>query len=136
MVDGRPDNDAPRLHPGQPGVSKRYFDPECPVAGHFHKTESSAVKIQAALFGRFAESGRQAGSLPIVLLLPEDRWIVRSPEGKPTICEPLVTYFRAERIDYVGAAEAFRRGDSGHHHAGMARRRRALSPGGERIVAS
>jgi hypothetical protein len=33
----------------------------------------------------------------------------RSREGKPTIHEPLVAYLRAQRIDCVDAAEAFRR---------------------------
>jgi hypothetical protein len=87
---------------------RKYLDPEHPIAGQLYNPDSTAFKIQAALFSRFAETVREGGALPIVLLLPEDRSIVRSREGKSTIYEPLLTYLDAQRIDYVDAAEAFR----------------------------
>ena len=90
---------------------RRHLDPDRPVDGQFYNVNSTAFKIQAALFRQFSESIRQSGAKPLVLMLPDEQSIQRARQGELPVYEPLLAYMRAHSIDYVDAAEAFREGN-------------------------
>jgi hypothetical protein len=117
---------------------RRHLHPDRPIDGQFYNVNSTAFKIQAALFRQFSESVRQSGALPLVLMLPDQRSIERVRQGELTIYEPLLAYMRAHSIDYVDAAEAFREAepDSPRGTKGWFAPQGHYSPGGNQLVAA
>jgi hypothetical protein len=87
---------------------RRHLDPDRPIDGQFYNVNSTAFRIQVALFREFSESVRQSGAKPLVLMLPDEQSIQRARQGGLPVYEPLLVYMRAHSIDYVDAGEAFR----------------------------
>ena len=116
---------------------RRHLDPDRPIDGQFYNVNSTAFKIQAALFRQFSESIRESGARPLVLMLPDEKSIQRARQGERPVYEPLLAYMRAHGIDYVDAAEAFREAnlDSPRGTRDWFAPGGHYSPGGNQLVA-
>jgi lysophospholipase L1-like esterase len=88
-------------------VYRRYVDPDRPVKGAFFNENSSAFKIQVALFRAFAATVRERRALPLILMLPDFKAVERRRRGEPPIYEPLMRALRNLDLPYVDAADAF-----------------------------
>jgi hypothetical protein len=92
-------------------VYRKYVDPDRPVKGRFFNEDSSAFKIQTALFRAFSAAVRQNGALPLIVVLPDLKAVARMRCGEPPIYKPVMDYLRHNDLPYLDAADAFRTGD-------------------------
>lgn len=101
--------------------SVRFFD----VAGdaYFHEqiyenglynTRSEAYKVLVAILEAFYRDALADGSLPVIVLFPERRDVVRFVnEGKPAAYQPLLEHLRRAGYRVIDGMDAFERYDSG-----------------------
>jgi hypothetical protein len=116
---------------------RRHVDPDRPIDGQFYNVNSTAFKIQTALFSRFSESVRQSGAVPLVVVLPDEKAVQRVRQGQPAIYEPLLAHMRAHDIDHVDAGAAFfeRQPDPARGTKGWFAPQGHYSPSGNQVVA-
>lgn len=88
-------------------VYRRYLDPDRPVKGGFFNENSSAFKIQAALFREFFAAVREREALPLIVMLPDLKAVERLRRGGRPVYEPLMRYLRNHDLPYLDAADAF-----------------------------
>jgi hypothetical protein len=77
-----------------------------------YNTRSEAYEVLAATLEAFYRQALDNGSLPIILLFPERRDIVRvRHDGKPAAYQPLVEHLRRAGYRFVDAMDGFERYD-------------------------
>jgi hypothetical protein len=87
-------------------IYRRYLDPDRPFKGGIVNEESTAFKIQVALFRKFADAARQRGALPIVVMLPDRKTLDRIARGAPAAYGPLITALEHADIPFADASDA------------------------------
>jgi hypothetical protein len=90
---------------------RRYADPDRPIKGRFFNEDSSAFKIQTALFRAFSGAVRQNGAVPVIVMLPDLKAVARLARGEPPIYKPVMDHLRDDDVPFLDAADAFRTGD-------------------------
>ena len=90
---------------------RRYLDPDRPVKRGFFNEDSSAFKIQVALFRDFFAAVRERGAVPLIVMLPDLKAVERRKRGEPPVYEPLMRHLRNLDLAFVDAADAFFAGD-------------------------
>jgi len=85
---------------------RRYLDPDRPIKGGMFNEHSSAFKIQVALFRAFFAAARERGAVPLIVMLPDQKAVLRARRGEPTVYQPLLDYMRAHGLSYVDASDA------------------------------
>lgn len=87
-------------------IYRRYLDPDRPFKGGILNVESTAFKIQAALFRGFSGVARERGARSIVVMLPDKKTLDRIERGAPAAYEPLMAVLRDDDIPFADASEA------------------------------
>lgn len=88
-------------------VRRRYVDRERLVRDDVFNRESTAFRIQVAIFVQFASDVRARGAVPLVVIFPDLESVLRRGTGRPPVYAPLLDELRTRRMDYVDLAEAF-----------------------------
>lgn len=89
-------------------LENRYLDPDRVVSDGVFNTQSSAYRIQVALFERFARDIAQAGARPFVVLFPDRYSLAAELEGRPAVYAPLAGDLERLGIPFVDLSSAFR----------------------------
>lgn len=87
-------------------VYRRYLDSERPVKAGLFNEDSTAFKIQVALFRSYCAAVRERGAVPLIVMLPDLKALERIRRGAPPSYNPLTTYLRNHNLPYVDAADA------------------------------
>jgi hypothetical protein len=87
-------------------VYRRYLDPDRPVKAGLFNEDSTAFKIQAALFRQFCAAVRERGAVPLIVMFPDLKALERIRGGAPPSYNPLTTYLRDHNLPYLDAADA------------------------------
>lgn len=89
-------------------LDNRYLDSDRIASAGVFNTESSAYRIQVALFERFAGDITQAGARPLVVLFPDRTTLAAELEGRPPVYAPLARDLERLGIPYVDLSRDFR----------------------------
>jgi hypothetical protein len=84
---------------------RRYADPDRPVKGRFFNEDSSAFKIQMAVFRAFSDAVRQNGAAPLIVMLPDLKAVARLARREPPIYKPVMDHLRNSDVPFLDAAE-------------------------------
>jgi hypothetical protein len=87
-------------------VRRRYLDPDVLYRGKTLNAGSSGFRLAVALLQAFADSVRQDGAIPLVVVLPSRESYRRSLNGKPGELAPVVDSLRARGVDLVDVTDA------------------------------
>lgn len=88
-------------------LDNRYLDPDRIFLGADLNLNSTAFKLQIAIFEEFARLARERGSRPIVLFLPSSGELLAAQTGEELAYMPVAEALRSRGIEYWDAADAF-----------------------------
>ena len=88
-------------------VRRRYLDRERLLHDGVFNRESTAFKINVALFRAFDSAVRERGALPLVVVFPDLETVLRGVAGRPPPYAPLLDELREHGIHYFDLREAF-----------------------------
>jgi hypothetical protein len=92
-------------------VYRRYLDSDRPVKAGMFNENSTAFKIQMALFRKFSAAVHERGAVPLIVMLPDQKAVDRVRRGAPPSYGPLMTALRKNNLAYLDAADALAAGE-------------------------
>jgi hypothetical protein len=75
------------------------------ISNGSYNTDSDAYKVTAKLFDEFVELATKNGSLPIIIILPNENDVVQYRKNRTKVYAPLLDHFENKKYRYTDAIE-------------------------------
>lgn len=86
---------------------RRYLAQDRLIRNGEFAANSTAFRIQVALFEKFAAAVRSVGARPIVVILPDRESVAKARQGRRTVLAPLAQALAARGLEHIDVTQAF-----------------------------